>query len=157
RLLKERGHGTKQTWMERVVGGFEKRVLRVYGNSLTWFLRHRWISALTWILCLGATIWFFMAVPKTFLPVGGSGGVFGVIIGQEGSSPQQMRALQDQGDEIVHSNPYVTRAFSMTGNSQLLSSNQGLFFIFLRNDRKRPPVTLVAGQLMGGLATIPGV
>src|ERR1041384_5301486 len=39
RLLKERGHGSKKTWMERVMGGLEKRWLTVYGNSLWWFLK----------------------------------------------------------------------------------------------------------------------
>jgi HAE1 family hydrophobic/amphiphilic exporter-1 len=43
RLLKPRGHGIKQNWVERAGGRVEKRVLRVYGDSLWWFLRHRWI------------------------------------------------------------------------------------------------------------------
>src|SRR5207247_3250959 len=42
RLLKERGHGTKQTWMERIIRGAGKRRRSVYGKSLWWFLRHRW-------------------------------------------------------------------------------------------------------------------
>ena len=40
RLLSQRGHGTKKTWMERVIGGIEQRVLGVYGASLWFFLRH---------------------------------------------------------------------------------------------------------------------
>src|SRR5437879_5768728 len=55
RLLKDRGHGSKRTWMERVMGGVERWVLAVYGASLWWFLRHRWISALTWVVCLAGT------------------------------------------------------------------------------------------------------
>src|SRR5262249_27652194 len=45
----------------------------------------------------------------------------------------------------------------MTGNGAFLASNQGLFFIFLRPAGKRPPIALVAMELMGGLASIPGV
>src|SRR5438132_9791701 len=41
RLLKDRGEGSKRTWMERVMGGIEKRVLSVYGRSLRWFLHYR--------------------------------------------------------------------------------------------------------------------
>src|SRR6476620_6604933 len=41
RLLSRRGEGSKQTWVERVIGGIEKRILYVYGGSLWWFLRHR--------------------------------------------------------------------------------------------------------------------
>src|SRR5258707_12193180 len=60
RLLKARGHGVKQTWIERVVGRIEKRVLGVYGSSLWWFLRHRWISALTWAACMAGTVLLFI-------------------------------------------------------------------------------------------------
>src|SRR5436309_8733049 len=52
RLLRERGPGSSRTWMERVVGGLERRWLAFYGASLTWFLRRRWISAALWGLCL---------------------------------------------------------------------------------------------------------
>src|SRR5204862_4009926 len=68
RLLKNRGHGSSKTWMERVIGGIEKRVLGLYGGSLWWFLRHRWISPVIWAICLAGTIWLFYLVPKTFLP-----------------------------------------------------------------------------------------
>ncbi len=157
RLLRPRGHGSKRTWMERVVGGLEKKVLAVYGRSLTWFLRRRWISALIWVVCLGGTIWLFNAVPKSFLPPGDSGFIWGVMIAQEGSSPQQMRALQDRADRALHDNPNVAMTFTMTGNGQFLSSNQGLLLSFLEPAERRPPISAVAGQEMGALASIPGV
>ena len=31
RLLADRSHGAKRTWMERVIGGVERRVLDLYG------------------------------------------------------------------------------------------------------------------------------
>ena len=95
RLLKERGEGSKKTWMERVIGGIEKRVLAMYGGSLWWFLRHRWISPVIWVVCLAGTIWLFMLVPKAFLPPGDSSVIFGAFIAREGSSPEQMRALPE--------------------------------------------------------------
>ncbi len=70
RLLKERGEGMKKTWMERVIGGIEKRVLGLYGGSLWWFLRHRWISPVIWVICLAGTIWLFMLVPENFPAAG---------------------------------------------------------------------------------------
>src|SRR6185295_18457474 len=50
RLLKDRGEGAKKTWMERVIGGVEHRVLARYGSSLWWFLKHRWISLAIWVI-----------------------------------------------------------------------------------------------------------
>src|SRR5262249_57151476 len=52
RLLAQRGAGSKKTWAERVIGGIERRVLDIYGRSLWFFLRQRWISALIWVACL---------------------------------------------------------------------------------------------------------
>ena len=157
RLLKERGLQAKKTWMERVVGGFEKRVLGFYGRSLWWFLRWRSISALIWVVCLAGTIWLFMIIPKAFLPVGDSSFIWGVMIGREGSSPEQMRRLQDQADDMLRQDPSVGATFTVTGNAQFLSSNQGLLLAFLKPADKRAPIQEVTGQLMGKLGTIPGV
>ena len=157
RLLRNRGHGSKRTWMERVIGEAEKRVLGAYGASLQWFLRHRWISALTWVACLAGTVLLFAAVPKAFLPTGDSSFIWGVMIGREGSSPEQMRALQDQADGVLRQDPAVGATFTMTGNGQFLSSNQGLLLAFLEPPQTRAPIQDVAGQLMGKLGAIPGV
>ncbi|HYV67431.1 MAG TPA: efflux RND transporter permease subunit [Myxococcales bacterium] len=156
RMLGDRGHGAKQTWMERMIGRIEKKVLAFYGRSLDWFLRRRWISAGIWAVCLAGTVALFIVVPKTFLPPGDSGVVNGVFIAQEGSSPQQMHALQERVSQAIQAEPSVDRAISVTGLSAFLSSNFGLTYIFLK-DGKRPPNSAVAGSLMGRIASIPGV
>jgi HAE1 family hydrophobic/amphiphilic exporter-1 len=157
RLLKERGHGAKQNWVERTVGKIEQRVLSVYGKSLWWFLRHRWISALTWTACMVGTILLFMAVPKAFLPIGDSSFIWGVMIGKEGSSPEQMHALQDQAGQLMRQEPAVGATFTMSGNGQFLASNQGLLLAFLKPPQARGPIQGVAGSLMTRLSSIPGV
>lgn len=157
RLLGERGHGLKQTWMERVIGGIERRVLAVYGGSLWWFLRHRWISPVIWAICLAGTIWLFMLVPKTFLPPGDSGVIFGVFIAREGSSPEQMRAYQDQVDTTLHNDPVVVNDFTMTGATGFLPSNQGIMFTSIGPPGERKPIADAAAELMGKLNGIPGL
>jgi HAE1 family hydrophobic/amphiphilic exporter-1 len=157
RMLKERGHGSKKTWAERVIGGIEKRILGVYGGSLWWFLRHRWISAVIWIVCLAGTIWLFMLVPKTFLPPGDSGVIFGAFIAAEGSSPKQMRDYQDRVDHMLHEDPNVITDFTMTGATGFLASNQGITFTFIGPPENRKPIAEVTAELMGKLNTIPGV
>ena len=157
RLLKERGHGIRQTWMERVIGGVEKRILAIYGGSLWWFLRHRWISPLIWVICLIGTIWLFMLVPKTFLPPGDSGVIFGAFVAQEGSSPKQMREYQDQVDKMLHEDPNVITDFTMTGATGFLAANQGITFTFIGPPDNRKPIAEVTAEMMGKLNTIPGV
>ena len=157
RLLKDRGHGAKQNWIERVIGGIERRVLTIYGGSLWWFLRRRWISPVIWAICLAGTIWLFMLVPKTFLPPGDSGVIFGAFIAREGSSPEQMRAYQDRVDEILRNDPNVTNDFTMTGATGFLASNQGITFVSIGPPGERRPIAEVTGEMMGKLNTIPGV
>jgi HAE1 family hydrophobic/amphiphilic exporter-1 len=157
RLLKDRGHDSRKTWMERVIGSVEKRVLGVYGSSLWWFLRHRWISAAIWVICLAGTILLLMAIPKSFLPPGDSGVIFGVFMGKEGSSPAQMRALQDRVDETVHKDPNVLMNFTMTGATGFLSSNMGITFISIGPPDGRQPIQDVTGEMMGKISANPGV
>src|SRR5262249_54737722 len=125
RLLKERGEGSKETWMQRIFGHFEKRVLAVYGSTLNWFLRWRSVSLFIWVLCIVGTGYFFWKVPKEFIPPGDSGTIFGIFMGREGSSPEQMRAIQDQADQVIQTNPNVRAAFTMVGNGSFLNSDIG--------------------------------
>ncbi len=157
RLLKGRGEGSKRTWMERKVGGMEKRVLDRYGRSLTWFLDHRWISAMIWLLCIVGTVYFFVVVPKAFLPPGDSGVVTGVFIAREGSSPEQMRAIQDQVDAALLRNPNIMATIEVAGLSQFIASNQGIIFTFLKPAGTRGPIQQEVANLMGSLGSIPGV
>jgi HAE1 family hydrophobic/amphiphilic exporter-1 len=157
RLLKERGEGTRKTWMERVIGGIEHRILSRYGTSLTWFLRHRWVSLVIWIACVAGTVGLFMLVPKAFLPPGDSSVIFGAFIAREGSSPEQMKALQNRVDEALHQDPNVITDFTLTGATGFLASNQGITFTFIRPPEERAPINVVTAEMMGKLNQIPGV
>jgi HAE1 family hydrophobic/amphiphilic exporter-1 len=106
---------------------------------------------------MAGTVVLFSAVPKAFLPVGDSSFIWGVMIGKEGSSPEQMHALQDQAGVLMRDNPAVGATFTMTGNNQFLASNQGLLLAFLYPPQKRAPIEAVAGGLMGRLIGVPGI
>jgi HAE1 family hydrophobic/amphiphilic exporter-1 len=157
RLLADRGPGSKRTWMEKIIGALEKRWLAFYGSSLSWFLKHRWISLVIWAACVAGTVQLFRTVPKAFLPPGDSSVVFGVFIAKEGSSPQQMKAIQDRVDSALHDDPNVITDFTMTGNGAFIAANQGITFTFLRPVEERGPIDKAAGALMGRLNSIPGV
>ncbi|MGE5608696.1 MAG: efflux RND transporter permease subunit, partial [Bacillota bacterium] len=152
RLLGQRGHGTRKTFVERIIGGIEKRVLGVYGHSLWFFLRHRWISAFIWLICMAGTIYLLRVVPKAFLPIGDSSFIHGMLIAQEGTSPDQMHQYQQTAEDALHTNECVRMTFTASGISQFLASNQGFMLAFLDDPDKRPPIQAVAGQLMGGIA-----
>jgi HAE1 family hydrophobic/amphiphilic exporter-1 len=157
RLLGPRGKDVKKNWIERVVGGIERRVLGVYGKSLWWFLRHRLVSVAVWALCLAGTYWFFKHVPQAFLPVGDSSFIRGVSIAQEGSSPDQMRSYQPQIEEVLHADPAVRMTFTMANNANF-NSNQILTLAFLEDPGRRPPIGQLSGQFMSAIAQkVPGL
>src|SRR6266481_3129936 len=157
-LLQERGERAKKNWIERVIGGTEKKVLAVYGRSLWFFLRYRWISLAIWVVCLLGTVYLFSVVPKAFLPIGDSSFALGVFVAQEGTSHYEMHTHQMQVEEVLHTNPAVDMTFTMSGNNAFFPANQGLVLAFLKAPDKRPPIQVVTGQLMGQLnSKVPGL
>jgi HAE1 family hydrophobic/amphiphilic exporter-1 len=157
-LLQERGERAEKNWIERVIGGAEKRVLAVYGRSLWFFLRYRWISLAIWVLCLLGTGYLFYIVPKAFLPIGDSSFALGVFIAQEGTSHYEMHTHQKEVEDVLHTNPAVDMTFTMSGNNSFFPANQGLVLAFLKAPDKRPPIEAVTGQLMGQLnSKVPGL
>lgn len=153
RLLTERGEGAKRTFMERVSTRIERKVLDWYGRSLWFYLRQRWISAIVWVVCLLGTVYLFQIIPKAFLPIGDSGLIFGVFVGPEGSSPDQMHNYQTDVDRVLHNDPNIDMTFTMSGNSGFLPANQGIAFAVLKDQKQRPPIFAVDGELMGKVSS----
>jgi HAE1 family hydrophobic/amphiphilic exporter-1 len=98
-----------------------------------------------------------MLVPKSFLPPGDSGVIFGAFIAQEGSSPKQMREYQERVDQMLQQDPNVINDFTLTGATGFLPSNTGITFTYIGPPDKRKPIEGVSAELMGKLNTIPGI
>jgi len=146
-----------RTWVERNVGRLIKQITAIYGRSLYFFLHHRWISALTWVGCFALTIWVFGILPKTFIPAGDSGFIRGILLCQEGISPQRIKELQKEVDAVLRQNPAVNESFTLAGFSRGLPSNQMLALAFLKDVSQRPPITQVVAQLTQQISQIPGI
>ena len=167
RLLATRGEHGKKTLMERFANAIIDPIIAFYGRTLTWFLKHVWVSVAIWLICFAGTVALFYAVPQSFLPLGDSSFIFGFMIGQQGTSHVQMHEYQTQADKIMQADPNVDVTFSMTGNSQFLQSNQGILLAFLKDPSERPPlqtqmgeiknppITSVAYSMQGNLAPVP--
>ena len=82
----------------------------------------------------------------------------GLFVAQEGSSPDQMHAYQEQAEQALHANPAVDMTFTMSGNSGFLPGNQAFVIAFLKDPHQRLPIEAVAGQLMGAInSSVPGI
>ena len=158
RMLKQHSKD-KSTWspMERLAHRVEHWFLGIYDPTLTFCLKHKWLSAICWVACMAGVVIFGMMVPTTFIPTGDSGFIQGVFIAQSGASPERMQEYQKEIKKVIHQNEYVKNFVTVTGVGQFIQSNFGIMFISL-ND-KRPPggIEAVADMLNGGMASIPGI
>lgn len=156
RMLARHETSTK-TWLESHVQRVLDGIISRYGASLHFFLRHKWISALAWVVCMVGTLGLFKAIPKSFLPVGDSGTIRGMFMVQEGTSPERMREYQNKVDEILRANPYVDLSYTISGLTGKLPSSQARILANLKPANQRPPIDEVMAQLSAKIAEIPGV
>jgi HAE1 family hydrophobic/amphiphilic exporter-1 len=157
RMLGERRAGHKRTWMEKRTGDFIKRVIDGYGRALDRFLDRAWLAVPILIACIVGLAFFFTHLPFTLLPPGDSGFVRGVFIAQEGSSPAQMHAYQQQVNEKLKQDPSIGQFFTLAGFASRSALSQGLIFGFLKPQGERPPIDQCIVQLQKSIGSIPGI
>jgi len=153
------GHSSGvKTRMEKIANDVVAFCLRWYGVSLHWFLKRRLISLVAWFVTLGATVWLFMLLPKSFLPVGDSGVIRGMFMAKTGTSPQKMVEYQEKIDKILQEEPAVKETISVANLAGAnIQANQALTFIFLRDRDKRKPIHEVTQELISKVMRIPGI
>ncbi len=157
RILGERRAGHKRAWMERHTGDFIKRVITAYGRLLDKFLDRAWLTVPILLACILGLWFFFTHLPFTLLPPGDSGFIRGVFIAQEGSSPTQMRAYQQEVNQKLKDDPNVGQFFTLAGLGSRTSSQQGLIFCFLKPRNQRPPMDQCVLQLQKSIGSVPGI
>src|SRR5436189_5945300 len=130
RILGERRAGHKRARMEKWTGDFIQRVIGAYSRALDRFLNRAWLTIPILLACILGLWFFFTHLPFTLLPPGDSGFVRGVFIAQEGSSPTQMRAYQQEVNQKLKDDPNVGQFFTLAGLRSRTSSQQGLICCF---------------------------
>jgi HAE1 family hydrophobic/amphiphilic exporter-1 len=157
RLLREHGPDHKKTRVEQWVGDRIKRVIDAYGRYLDAFLDHAWLAVPILLVCI-IGLWFFFAhLPFTLLPPGDSGFIRGVFIAQEGSSPAQMHAYQQQVNQKLREDPNVAQFFTLAGFSSRSASSQALMFLFLKPQKERAPIDQCILQLQKSIGSLAGI
>ncbi|NLY14872.1 MAG: MMPL family transporter [Gammaproteobacteria bacterium] len=77
-----------QRWGTRMLGG--------YRRSLEWTLNYQRLMLLGLLLTIGANVWLFVEVPKTFMPQQDTGQLRGMIRSDDGLSYHTMRPKMEQ-------------------------------------------------------------
>jgi hydrophobic/amphiphilic exporter-1 (mainly G- bacteria), HAE1 family len=154
RILAERARGHRETRTQSLVNRYFIPIRDAYGRTLDQFLDHGWI-ALPIVIACAIGVWFFFShLSFTLLPTGDSGVIRGFFIVQEGASPDQQRALQNQLDPVLQGNPAVDKYFTVAGRSGL---GAGVFTVLFLKNGDRPDIEKVAADLRKACSKIAGV
>jgi len=157
RMLKRRSEGDT-TLVERSVTSVFRHLHSAYGSTLRWSLRHKWIALTLWVISLAGSVFLYIEIPKTFLPVGDSGAMLGPFIAREGTAPEQMQAYQDQVMAILQASPYLRQAVSITNIKGGLPSSMGLAWTELKSAHERPSMPEVFAAVNREIYTkVPGI
>ncbi len=130
-----------------------------YRRSLEWVMRRKGLAVVLWSVSLGGTIYFFVVLPKGFLPVGDSGMIRGVFMTSEGTSPAKIQEYQSQLMDIFRADPAVDEIVTVTGlQNSTITTSMGLVVLILKPENARPPIATVSQRLVDkARQTIPGV
>jgi HAE1 family hydrophobic/amphiphilic exporter-1 len=112
---------------------------RAYERSLTWVLKHRFVTLMISILLLPVTFALFYIIPKGFLPTEDTGQIFAITEAQQGISFADMRKHQLELADIIAQDQNVEAFMSSIGaGGPNAAANSGRIFMRLkpRSERK---------------------
>ena len=112
-------------WGER----FSSGILRGYGKSLGWVLRHPLLMTLVLVATIVLNVYLYVIVPKGFLPQQDTGLLIGGVQGDQSISFQAMQLKLGEFVDIVQSDDAVETVTAFTGGGQ---RNSGRMFIALK-------------------------
>ena len=142
----------------RLFGRFMDAVIRGYGRSLEFVLRHQPATLFVALITLVITIWLYVIMPKGFLPDQDTGAITAVIEGGPQISFAEMSRLQGDVAAIVSHDPDVSGIASIVGIGQLnATQNVGSLKIMLKpRDERQSNVLQIIRRLKGKVASIAG-
>ncbi len=151
---KEKAHETK---MQVFMTNFLKRVIKKYGVALKWVLHHKIVAIWIWIVCIAGTIWLMGLLPKTFIPIGDSGAIVGLMQVPLGTSSKGMSKFQDAANRVISENESIERIVSVTGLQTGADQSTGIFYAVLKGMgvKGREPIQRVAAELRKNLLYLP--
>jgi multidrug efflux pump len=139
--------------------GLFNRVLRAYGRSLDWALRHSALVMLILAAAVALNVVLFVIIPKGFFPTEDTGRLIGNMQADQDVSFQAMEAKLTQMMAIVQHDPAVQNVVGFTGQGSGGAGGQGnsaSVFVALKPLGQRPAIGQVIGRLRRELSRVPG-
>ncbi|MCP4180953.1 MAG: efflux RND transporter permease subunit [bacterium] len=131
------------------------KIIGVYGKILDITLKKYRLAVLVWFLCMVGSIAFYFIVPKTFIPNGDSGNIFGKIHTPLGVSSTQVKKYQNYVNTIFDQDKNISHFFTITGMDDGADQSSGRVMIMLKPESERLPISDVINELNKKIAKIP--
>ncbi len=130
-----------------------------YRKSLYFVLEHRKLTLYVSGMLLLATVLFFRAVPKGFLPEEDRNMIFGFTEAIEGISFDSMSKHQQEAVRIIQQQPGIRAFMSSVGaRGGMTAGNSGVVFASLKpKDQRAQTAGEIINELRPKLAEIPGL
>jgi multidrug efflux pump len=158
RLLKQKSDQKHGKFFNSTGAAFDW-LLRHYGRSLRWVLRHQFLVLCILLATLALNFYLFAIVPKGFFPQQDTGMLMGISQGTEDISFQSMSRKLLRFVQIVKTNASVDHVAGFTGGSGGGGSptDQGRMFVALKPLGLRTnSADQVVAQLRAQCARVPG-
>ncbi|SCK41355.1 hydrophobic/amphiphilic exporter-1, HAE1 family [Variovorax sp. HW608] len=145
-------HGRLYQWFEN---GFDA-MLAGYKRGLTVVLRHPFITLMSFIATVAATVALFIVIPKGFFPQQDTGFIFGSADAAQDSSSQAMHDRMLKLADIIREDPDIASFGLQAGASTF---NSGNFFIGLRpkDEGRTASADEIIARLRPKLAPVQGI
>lgn len=135
-----------------------RKMLHVYEACLKWSLSHRRSVMIFSGLILLAMGYFFVTIPKGFLPSEDRSAIFGFTQAAEGISNESMLEHQQAVAAVIQKDPNVESFFSSAGSGGHTNSNVGVLLIHLKpRSQRKYSADQVIEELRAKLAKTPGI
>ncbi len=112
-------HAPEETGTPSLATRFANGVIRAYMRSLGVVLRHEWVTLLVTLATVGITLWLYVIVPKSLLPLQDTGLVTAIIEAAPSTSFDAMQRLQGEATERIRTDPDVAGIVAIVGVSEL--------------------------------------
>jgi hydrophobe/amphiphile efflux-1 (HAE1) family protein len=127
----------------------------LYRRNLEFVLRHRFATLMLSLALTAVTLWLFVIMPKSFMPLVDQGFAEGYAEAAQDTSFEEMVRIQTQISHVLGSNKWIDTYGSGTGGFG--GQNNGFMFMAFKEDHNRPNARQIIGQLQMQLLQIPGV
>ncbi len=154
------GGGLGRGWLDQLVENALAAMIRRYGTSLQFVLRHQVLTLAALAGTMALTVYMYIHTPKGFFPPDDSGFIGAYAGASQDISFQQMTVLVQRAAEIVQADPAVAAVgSSVGGNSFGGTVNNGRLFIGLKPPAERGgmPTSAIVDRLRLAVADIPGL